>query len=161
MIHYIIYCNQDHGDIVSIKPAKGQNPAHNSINEQGLRVLHYLSTISNISEFHITKYWNGTDWATRTAPPNIKATWNNGQWTWLEEDFLSLVRSQRDFMIAQTDWSILPDSPLSESQKTEARTYRQSLRDLTSETMPVSGNLNDVSWPTVPSFLTIVDGNYV
>ena len=57
------------------------------------------------------------------------------------------VRSQRDKLIAETDWTQLADSQLSDSVKAAWVTYRQALRDLpTSEGFP-----HTTSWPTKPA----------
>lgn len=39
-------------------------------------------------------------------------------------------RPLRDQMLAASDWTQLPDAPLSEAQRAEWREYRQALRDL-------------------------------
>jgi hypothetical protein len=40
------------------------------------------------------------------------------------------VRSQRNNLLAKSDWTVLADSPLTEEQRTEWVTYRQALRDI-------------------------------
>ena len=67
-----------------------------------------------------------------------------------------LLRIKRDSKLANTDWVVLTDSPLSTSKKTEWKTYRQSLRDLPASASPKldsDGNLDmsSVSFPTEPS----------
>ena len=57
------------------------------------------------------------------------------------------VRSERDRLIAETDWTQLADSQLSNSVKTSWVTYRQSLRDLPT----ASGFPHTIIWPTKPS----------
>ena len=56
---------------------------------------------------------------------------------------------RRKEALQETDWTQLPDSPLTDSKKTEWRTYRQALRDL-----PTHSNwpeLDGTEWPTPPS----------
>ena len=56
------------------------------------------------------------------------------------------VRSIRDQKLAECDWTVLTDSPLTTSQKTAWKNYRQSLRDITSaEEFP-----HNVTWPSQP-----------
>ena len=64
--------------------------------------------------------------------------------TKLDEIKATNIRQQRDLLLKETDWMVLPDS----SYDTQTlRTYRQSLRDITSqETFP-----NEVVWPTLPA----------
>ena len=54
------------------------------------------------------------------------------------------LRSERDKLLAASDWTQLPDSPLSDSKKAEWVTYRQQLRDL-------PANTPDPSSPNYPS----------
>tara|TARA_A100001011_G_scaffold25930_1_gene25508 strand:+ start:663 stop:956 length:294 start_codon:yes stop_codon:yes gene_type:complete len=56
------------------------------------------------------------------------------------------LRSQRDILLAETDFYALGDVTMSDSMKT----YRQALRDITSQT-PTDINLSNINWPTKPS----------
>ena len=58
----------------------------------------------------------------------------------LEED----IRTPRNVLLAESDWTQLPDSPLTDAKKTEWATYRQALRDL-----PASTD-DPIVWPTQP-----------
>lgn len=53
------------------------------------------------------------------------------------------VRKQRDNLLAETDWVGGTDVP--EASKTTWNTYRQELRDITTQT-----DLDNISWPTKP-----------
>jgi len=58
-------------------------------------------------------------------------------------------REARNKLLAESDWTQMPDSPLTDAQKTSWVTYRQSLRDLSDhENWPF---LLDTDWPTKPS----------
>ena len=57
------------------------------------------------------------------------------------------VRQNRDKALAASDWTVLTDSPLTTAKKTEWKTYRQALRDITS----AEGFPHDVTWPSEPS----------
>jgi hypothetical protein len=55
------------------------------------------------------------------------------------------IRIQRNELLAETDYSVLPDN--SSKDTSEMRAYRQALRDITSQdTFP-----NSVVWPTKPA----------
>ena len=55
----------------------------------------------------------------------------------------------RKGLLPSSDWTQLPDSPLSDSKKAEWATYRQALRDLTTHSnWP---NLEEADWPTKPT----------
>ncbi len=55
---------------------------------------------------------------------------------------LSLLRRQRNFLLAQTDWWASSDLTMTSAQTT----YRQALRDITDS----ATSLDDVTWPTKP-----------
>ena len=57
------------------------------------------------------------------------------------------IRFNRDKLLADSDWTQLPDSPLSTSVKAQWATYRQTLRDLTDN---VNSN-GQVTFPTEPN----------
>lgn len=59
------------------------------------------------------------------------------------------IRFRRDRILSRTDWTTLPDSPLSDKNKEKAKEYRQKLRDITSQ----KGFPDEVKWPDPPSFL--------
>ncbi len=71
-------------------------------------------------------------------------------------DYIGALRHYRDTLLRESDWTQFTDSPLTDSKKTEWKTYRQSLRDLpanSSPTLDSDGNLNmsSVTFPTEPS----------
>ena len=57
-------------------------------------------------------------------------------------------RTTRDKLLADTDWTQMNDSPLTNEQKTAWATYRQELRDLTD--LDAWPNLADEDWPVEP-----------
>ena len=67
------------------------------------------------------------------------------------------LRMWRDRLLKESDWTQMPDSPLTDSKKTEWSTYRQSLRDITKtySTVPLTskGHMDDekITWPNKPS----------
>ena len=62
----------------------------------------------------------------------------------LEEKWVE-VRIMRDALLAQSDWTQFQDSPISGTTLVEWQTYRQSLRDVTSQPNPFN-----LSWPAKP-----------
>lgn len=64
-----------------------------------------------------------------------------------EEDLWFEMRRKRNFLLFDSDWSILPDSPLSDEKKEEWKLYRESLRNLPQ-------NITDIlsfTWPISPN----------
>ena len=69
-------------------------------------------------------------------------------------DYWSELRSIRDNLLSQCDWTQSPDSPLSEAKKEEWRLYRQALRDLpdtVTDPKPLVIDRNHSSWPVAPN----------
>ena len=64
---------------------------------------------------------------------------------------LRLLREQRNQLLAVTDWRMVSDYP--GTNQTEWQTYRQALRDITTQTpsLDADGNLTGITWPTPPN----------
>lgn len=79
--------------------------------------------------------------------PNTEAweTWKAAQPD-PSETLAAEVRSTRDSLLRDCDWTQMPDSPLSEEEKTLWQTYRQALRDVPQQ----EGFPEAVTWPTLP-----------
>ena len=56
------------------------------------------------------------------------------------------VRTKRNTLLSESDWTQFQDSPITGSTLTEWQTYRQSLRDVTTQSDPYN-----IVWPTIPS----------
>ena len=70
---------------------------------------------------------------------------------------MNKLREQRNALLLDSDWTVMSDSPLSDSKQVEWKTYRQALRDITKtaspkllEELPVL-NPSSVTFPTKPS----------
>lgn len=61
------------------------------------------------------------------------------------------LRIQRNQLLASTDWRMVSDYP--GSNQTEWQTYRQALRDITTQTPSLdgNGNLTGITWPIPPN----------
>ena len=69
---------------------------------------------------------------------------------------MGLLRDERNYRLAQTDWTQLKDIDLDIIRERNWKNYRQALRDLPAKSNPKLdsfGNLDmsSVSWPTKPS----------
>lgn len=83
---------------------------------------------------------NGVYYQTRIAVPMNDeeiATRTEEEWT--------VVRYKRDQFLIKCDWTVGNDSPLSDEKKAEWASYRQALRDITTQTDPFN-----ITWPTKP-----------
>lgn len=56
-----------------------------------------------------------------------------------------IVRADRTLMLSQSDFTQVADSPMTAEKRAEWATYRQALRDLTTQTDPFN-----IVWPTSP-----------
>ena len=56
------------------------------------------------------------------------------------------VRTKRNTLLSESDWTQFQDSPITGSSLTNWQTYRQSLRDVTTQSDPYN-----IIWPTIPS----------
>lgn len=61
------------------------------------------------------------------------------------ENAWNSVRRNRNRYLLQSDWTQVADSPLTSQKQTEWQTYRQELRDVTTQQNPFN-----IQWPTPP-----------
>ena len=62
-------------------------------------------------------------------------------------NYVEALRFMRNMLLRDSDWTQFNDSPLSDSKKTEWKTYRQNLRDLPA----TEEDPENPTWPTKPS----------
>jgi len=65
-----------------------------------------------------------------------------------EADKLKALRKERNTLLADSDWALLDDSPLTTNQKTTVRTYRTALRDVMALPNPKASD-----FPSLPNCL--------
>ena len=63
-----------------------------------------------------------------------------------DDELSAQERVKRNSLLSDSDWTQLPDSQLTEAKKSEWSTYRQSLRDVPSQ----SNFPTTITWPTKP-----------
>ena len=68
------------------------------------------------------------------------------------EDPVVWMRSNRNLLLKESDWTQLPDA-LSDEKRAEWATYRQALRDVPKNNSPkIEGALlTNITWPTEPT----------
>lgn len=62
----------------------------------------------------------------------------------------TMAIAKRNALLASSDWTQLPDVPLSTEQKSDWAAYRQQLRDITSQT----GFPDNIAWPIEPGVVS-------
>jgi len=86
-----------------------------------------------------------------TAPTLVNGVWTLG-WIVIDKtvddraEEAHVVRTQRNELLRDCDWTQLPDSPLDSTTKASWATYRTAVRDVTEQ----SGFPTDITWPTAP-----------
>lgn len=68
--------------------------------------------------------------------------------TELNKQCLADIRARRNKLLARSDFTQLPDSPLTDDQKAAYQTYRQQLRDLP-ETYADATSIDQVTFPSI------------
>ena len=77
--------------------------------------------------------------------PSVKPSWEAVEAQMIVEKW-NYVRVERDKKIVKSDWTQLEDVPMSNTLLEEWQTYRQSLRDITTQSDP-----SNISWPIPPA----------
>jgi len=96
------------------------------------------------------KRWNGASFVDMPAQPNEFYIWENAAWTFQQDKFMDHMRTSRDGRLFATDWTQVPDAPLTAEQVTAFRNYRQDLRDVPNNLTGAERSLDDIAWPTPP-----------
>lgn len=63
-----------------------------------------------------------------------------------DAELAAAIRTQRNRLISDCDWTQLPDAPISDTDKSAWVAYRQALRDITAQV----GFPGLVDWPVAP-----------
>lgn len=122
--------------------------------ESGLRTVHiteelmpqdFMSQGMNLAEW----VWLVDKFVHVGKPPNRHATYTGTEWTWDAEALLNDVRMIRNQKLAVTDWTMMPDAQLEESEKQAYITYRQSLRDFMATVGDIS-SIEELEFPVKP-----------
>lgn len=59
------------------------------------------------------------------------------------------IRVERNRLLAGSDWTQMPDAPLSDAKRSEWASYRQALRDMP-DTFAGVNSMEDITWPARP-----------
>lgn len=161
MIRAFAYINATTGELLNLQFPQGDPPAE-GVNNTGIRTV--IVTDENLPEescldyhYFIQNYVYDSSTPTFLRvghKPNDYATWNfsSSSWQWDADLVLRDIRQVRNRRLFYCDWTVGADSPLTDSQKSDALAYRRALRDVPS-TLDNPSNVEEVTWPTPPSFL--------
>ena len=100
----------------------------------------------NFAEKYV--YLDGS-WVERPKKPGHYYVWQDREWKFLADRFEYQVRTERNKLLLASDWTQLPDAPLTEEKKQEWNMYRQELRDF----MEVfeGTDMEQIVWPLPPA----------
>ena len=89
---------------------------------------------------------------TRSKQPAMHYVWTKDK-KWELDDTALMVdfRRHRTNKLVFSDWTQIADAPLTDEQKEEWKTYRQTLRDLTKNLPDGFDTLDGYVWPSEPS----------
>ena len=119
-----------------------------------MKALVLNSTVIDVapSEFTVA---NNPDLQWVNCDETVKIGWHYENSTfshpYANTDAIAVLRSIRDQKLSSSDWRMVSDYP--GSNQTEWQTYRQALRDITTQTpsLDSDGNLTGITWPTPPN----------
>ena len=128
------FSGEDYEIVETDAPLSYQDDEGNTIsfNQSG----HITSDIE--THYHLT--WNGSE---IVKDDTAKATWE------LAEEW-KRIRTERNRLLSESDWTQGGDSPLTTQKKSDWAKYRTSLRTLP-EDQSSKTKYSDITWPTKPS----------
>jgi hypothetical protein len=114
------------------------------------KIVKLVSTDTDVKEFSKTNYWDfaTSSWQARQTKPDEHYFWKAGAWVFDSDRFTARLKSERDRLLYNTDWTQGSDSPLSDSQKANYAIYRQALRDLPQ--INEATIWSEIAWPAPP-----------
>jgi len=82
------------------------------------------------------------------ARPSLEHEFDYSSKSWVLNinSLKEFIANKRNNLLYKSDWTQLPNGPLSEQQQSQWATYRQALRDITTQ----SGYPANITWPTKP-----------
>lgn len=128
------------------------SPSDDSMYEDGKFYGEHLAVhvpiSSNISMLRGQYYLDG-EFIDKPERPTQYYNWNGTEWDFDQDRLFADFRSSRDVRLSWSDWTQIPDSPLTKAKREEWATYRQALRDLPAQLSGIE-SLDDVQWPLKP-----------
>jgi hypothetical protein len=99
-----------------------------------------------------TMYWDLDTLSLETKParPSLFYKWVNKAWVLDTEKLVAGIRITRSNLLKESDWTQMPDSPLTTEQQVAWATYRQQLRDITDNLTGSETTIEDAPWPSAP-----------
>jgi len=141
MINFYVY-QLSNGQIISSGSCQESNISKQNIPDG--HALQITKDYVNWSDFYV---YNNT-LISIPEKPNQYSVFNytTKQWEVDSAQLILLIKRKRNSLLLSSDWTQLPNNPLSLEVQTLWATYRQQLRDITLQ----SGYPTNVVWPDLP-----------
>lgn len=163
-IWYIVRAYTNTGQIRVIQSPPPLSPPEGAVSGTDETIVYirrdftFPSDATTIVDFQNKYYRNfeNNTWVALPERPNNAATWGGSSWILDNDSWLSSIRSERNVKLLQTDWTQILDNSLTAAERTEAQTYRASLREIPAVVAANISNyqtVESIPWPTAPSFL--------
>lgn len=143
MLKYIVTIDGQSGQVLNVMLPQAVIPDHKSSNVHGHIAIHVtkelLDSLPEADETNlhtlVREHWYDIEndkFIYIGLQPNQYASYDidTRGWVYDIEQIKADIRGHRNKLLAQCDWTQMPDAPLSEEQKSSYATYRQALRDL-------------------------------
>jgi hypothetical protein len=99
------------------------------------------------ADFYYVDVENKTAIAFSAQPTNTKWDWATKQWVPDPTTAIFEMTRKRERLLIDSDWTQIPNGPLTLEKKEAWATYRQALRDIPEQ----SGYPLNIVWPTPPA----------
>jgi len=121
---------------------QAQNDGEIAIVGEGTQSKHYVKNGNIIEMPPKPSEWHEFDYSLESWVDSKSVSDKNAE-------IMQEVRIERAGLFSSTDWTQMPDSPLTEAQRAEWAAYRQALRDVPQNNANAT-SLDEVQWPLKP-----------
>lgn len=131
-----------------ISPELDDAYVENSTTSEGY-LIKFLPKDTDMTLFAETNVYLDGEWVERQKKPGQYYVWEDRQWKFLSSAFDYAVRYARNQLLFASDWTQLPDAPLTAEQKEQWNLYRQELRDFME--IYEGTHMEQIVWPLPPA----------
>jgi hypothetical protein len=154
IVHYLVYYRPSDGAITRVCSAGGTYPPEGSwAEDNNLSILHVNYHIpGSLSEWADAHWIKNDSIVEREPPPDGDWEWHPESEEWIidVEKLWTRVRATRDTLLAQCDWTQMPDTSLDAETQGTWTMYREDLRNVP-QNNELATCYEEVTWPTHPS----------
>ena len=154
IVQYLAYYTRYDGKIARLSSAGGTYPPEGSwAEDDSLSILHIKHHIEGSLSDWVDTHWVKND-AIVERPPSPSGDWEwhpeSEEWIIDVEKLWTRVRANRDILLAQCDWTQMPDVTLDSDIRRAWTIYREDLRNVPQNNQSATC-YEEVIWPVRPS----------